>query len=134
MSHNPISCASLMACTNPPALCPGVRKSAIKEPVPAIQAKAARPKVWTNPANPYGIERFHHEARVGLAVAAWQGHETDRALTEYAVVVNVRPEWLNPRWVEALYSPGVARTIEELKAEQKKRQGKSGSYAVPNPQ
>ncbi len=90
------------------------------------------PRGYYPPLN--GAERFHHEARVGLAVAAWQGHETDRALAEFASVSNFQPEWLNPQWVEALYSPGVAKTIEELKAEQKKRQGKPGSYAVTPPQ
>jgi hypothetical protein len=60
---------------------------------------------------------------MGLAVAEWQAQQIDRATGVFASVSNSEPEWLNPRWVGALYSPGVAKTLEELKAEQKKRYG-----------
>jgi hypothetical protein len=66
---------------------------------------------------------FFNERRMGLAVAEWQAHEFDRAVGEFAGASIAQPEWLNPRWVGALYSAGVAKTIEELKAEQKKRRG-----------
>ena len=60
---------------------------------------------------------------MGLAVAEWQAQQFDRAVNEFASASISQPEWLNPQWVGALYSPGVAKTIEELKAEQKKRFG-----------
>jgi len=60
---------------------------------------------------------------MGLAVAEWQAQQLDRAVNEFAGSSMTQPEWLNPKWVGALYSPGVAKTIEELKAEQKKRFG-----------
>jgi tetratricopeptide (TPR) repeat protein len=65
--------------------------------------------------------RLFNEMRVGLAVAQWQAHEFDRAVGELAGASIAQPEWLNPQWVGALYSPGVAKTIEEMKAERKKR-------------
>ena len=66
---------------------------------------------------------YFNERRMGLAVAEWQAQQFDRAVSEFAGASVAQPEWLNPQWVEALYSPGVAKTIEELKAEQKKRHG-----------
>ena len=68
-------------------------------------------------------QRLFNERGIGLAVAEWQAQQHDRALSDFMNVANTQPEWLNPKWVAALYSPGVARTIEELKAEQKRRAG-----------
>jgi predicted Zn-dependent protease len=73
---------------------------------------------------PHRYRRVFNERRMGLAVAEWQAQQYDRALNEFAGVLYAQPEWLNPKWVGALYSPGVAKTIEELKAEQKKRNGR----------
>ncbi|MFZ0960801.1 MAG: M48 family metalloprotease [Terriglobia bacterium] len=67
--------------------------------------------------------RLLQEMRMGMAVAEWQAQQLDRALGEFAGASIAQPEWLNPQWVAALYSPGVAKTIEEMKAEQKKRRG-----------
>ena len=72
---------------------------------------------------PIQRQRLFNERRIGLAVAEWQAQQFDRAVNEFAGVSMRQPEWLNPKWVGALYSPGVAKTIEELKAEQKKRFG-----------
>ncbi len=63
------------------------------------------------------------ERRVGLAVAEWQAQQVDRAVSDFADASIAQPEWLNSQWVGALYSAGVAKTIEGLKAEQKKRFG-----------
>jgi len=60
---------------------------------------------------------------MGLAVAEWQAQQFDRAMSGFASAAIAQPEWLNPQWVGALYSPGVAKTIEEMKVEQKKRRG-----------
>jgi tetratricopeptide (TPR) repeat protein len=79
------------------------------------------------PAYEYGSpiqrRRMFNERRVGLAVAKWQAQQHESALSEFNGTIYSQPEWLNPKWVEALYSPGVAKTIEEMKAEQKKRYG-----------
>jgi hypothetical protein len=47
--------------------------------------------------------------RMGLAVAAWQAQQLDRAFSEFNSVSSAQPEWLNPQWVGTLYSPGVAK-------------------------
>ncbi len=73
--------------------------------------------------SPNQRRRIFNERRVGLAVAQWQAQQFDRAVGEFAGATVSQPEWLNPQWVKALYSPGVAKTIEDLKAEQKKRFG-----------
>jgi tetratricopeptide (TPR) repeat protein len=65
--------------------------------------------------------RMVNEAHIGSAVAYWQSHIVDRAKTEFSGASPSQPEWLNPKWVGALYSPGVAKTIEELMAERTKR-------------
>lgn len=48
---------------------------------------------------------------MGRAVARWQMRQTVEALQDYATVVKSLPEWQNPRWVKALYSPDVAETV-----------------------
>jgi tetratricopeptide (TPR) repeat protein len=73
--------------------------------------------------SPNQRRRLFHEKRMGLAVAEWQAQQFDRAMSGFASAAIAQPEWLNPQWVGALYSPGVAKTIEEMKVEQKKRRG-----------
>jgi predicted Zn-dependent protease len=67
--------------------------------------------------------RLFNEARAGVAVAEWQAHRFDYAVGELFAASIAQPEWLNPQWVGALYSPGVAKTVEELKAEHRKHFG-----------
>lgn len=55
------------------------------------------------------------------AVAFWQAHEMDQALTQFETALAAQPEWSDPKWVKALYSPLVAQSIEEMKAERERR-------------
>jgi predicted Zn-dependent protease len=59
--------------------------------------------------------------RMGRAVAHWQAHQTEEALKDFKVVVKALPEWQNPRWVEGLYSRGLAQSVAEMEAEWRKR-------------
>jgi tetratricopeptide (TPR) repeat protein len=59
--------------------------------------------------------------QMGRAVARWQARQTDEALKDYEAVAKGQPEWRNPRWVKALYSPAVAQGVAEMEAEQHKR-------------
>ena len=74
--------------------------------------------------SPNGRRRLFNERQMGMSVAEWQAQQFDRAVNEFAAASMTQPEWLNPKWVGALYSPGVAKTIEEMKTEQKKRHGR----------
>jgi len=65
------------------------------------------------------------ERAIVRAVARWQAREPDQALQEYAVAVGAHPEWENPAWVKALYSPLVAQSVEEMRAEQNRRREKA---------
>ncbi len=56
-----------------------------------------------------------------LAVARWQAHEQDQDLLAYNSALGGQPEWGNPSWVKALYSPLVAQSIEEMQAERERR-------------
>jgi predicted Zn-dependent protease len=58
---------------------------------------------------------------MGSAVAYWQARQPNEALNDFSFVVEAQPEWLNPRWTSALYSPTVAKAVAEMQAEQKKR-------------
>lgn len=58
---------------------------------------------------------------MGLAVAHWQAREPDKALALFVSAVEEHPEWLNPRWVSAVYTPLVAQSVEGLKVERQKR-------------
>ncbi len=61
------------------------------------------------------------EPRMGSAVAYWLARQKDEALSQFSMAVQAQPEWLNPRWTGALYSPTVAKAVAEMQAEQKKR-------------
>ncbi|HUA15711.1 MAG TPA: M48 family metalloprotease [Verrucomicrobiae bacterium] len=58
------------------------------------------------------------------AVAFWQAKESDEALLDFERALASQPEWGNPRWVTALYSPLVARSVDEMKAERERRKKK----------
>jgi predicted Zn-dependent protease len=62
------------------------------------------------------------ERQTARAVALWQAKRQDEALTNFESAARHQPEWENPHWVKALYSPGVAVTIGQMKAEREKRQ------------
>lgn len=64
------------------------------------------------------------EPLMGRAVTLWLAQRQDEALSSYAQAATERPEWTNPRWVSALYSPLVARTVANMKAEQERRSKK----------
>jgi len=56
---------------------------------------------------------------MGCAVARWQARDRDRALEAFEAA-RAEPQWLNPRWVGAVYSPLVARSVQEMETERKK--------------
>ncbi len=58
---------------------------------------------------------------MGLAIAKWRAGQREPALNNFQEAVQRRPEWLNPRWVGAIYSSGVAKTVVEIGIEYQKR-------------
>src|SRR5207244_10102978 len=60
-------------------------------------------------------------ARAGRAVAHWQAGRADKALEDFNAAVKEMPEWSNPAWVKALYSPLVADTLRSIAAERARR-------------
>ena len=61
------------------------------------------------------------DSSMGLAVAYWLGGDKDKAVSFYAAAVADHPEWLNARWVAALYSPHAAESVAAIRVEQEKR-------------
>ena len=55
------------------------------------------------------------------SVAEWQAREQDSALQDFEIALRGKPEWQNPAWVNALYSPLVAQSIQEMKEERERR-------------
>ncbi len=51
----------------------------------------------------------------------WKANESEEALRDFDRAVAGQPEWDNPKWVKALYSPLVAKTVEEMKAERERQ-------------
>ncbi len=58
----------------------------------------------------------------GMAIASWQAHRDEKALERLDYAAKALPQWGNPQWVAALYSPFVAHTAIEMDAEWQKRQ------------
>jgi beta-barrel assembly-enhancing protease len=66
-------------------------------------------------------QEFQAERAMALGVAFWQAREPDEALGDLDRALAGQPEWGNPNWVKALYSPLVARSVEEMQAEAGRR-------------
>ncbi len=64
---------------------------------------------------------LQNEKAMAQGVAYWQSRETDDALRDYDRAVAGQPEWENLTWVKALYSPLVAKSVEEMKAERERQ-------------
>jgi beta-barrel assembly-enhancing protease len=61
------------------------------------------------------------EKAMAAAVARWQAQERDTALLGFERAISHHPEWTNPAWVANLYSPLVAQSVQEMKAETNRR-------------
>jgi Tfp pilus assembly protein PilF len=69
------------------------------------------------------------EARMGLAVTAWEAKEPDLALSNYRAAILERAAWGNPQWAAALYGQPVAARVQAVRQENDKRQKAKG--AIP---
>jgi tetratricopeptide (TPR) repeat protein len=70
-------------------------------------------------------QNIQPERAIIRAVARWQAQEHDQALRDFNVAVDGQPEWENSSWVQALYSPLVAQSIQEMQAERERRRQKA---------
>jgi beta-barrel assembly-enhancing protease len=61
------------------------------------------------------------ERAIVRAVAEWQAQEPDSALHDLDIALRGLPEWENPAWVKALYSPLVAQSVQEMRSERERR-------------
>jgi predicted Zn-dependent protease len=61
------------------------------------------------------------DRRMARATALWLSKQPDDALRLFESAVNDQPEWNDPRWVQALYSPLVAKSVDEMKTERERR-------------
>jgi predicted Zn-dependent protease len=61
------------------------------------------------------------DRRMARATALWLSKQPDSALHLFESATNDQPEWNDPRWVQALYSPLVAKSVEEMKTEREHR-------------
>jgi predicted Zn-dependent protease len=55
------------------------------------------------------------------AVAFWLAKQSEEALRDYDRAMAGQPEWGNPRWVRALYSPLVAQSVQEMHDERERQ-------------
>jgi predicted Zn-dependent protease len=55
------------------------------------------------------------------AVALWQARQQDTALSDFQIAIERQPQWENPLWIKAVYSPLVAQSIHEMQAERERR-------------
>ena len=66
-------------------------------------------------------QEWQHERAMAQAVAFWQAREPEEALRDYDRAITGQPEWGNPRWVKALYSPLVAQSVQEMHDERERQ-------------
>jgi predicted Zn-dependent protease len=75
-------------------------------------------------------QKIQNERAMAQGVAFWQAQEREQALPDFDRALAGQPEWGNPQWVKALYSPLVAQSVEEMRAE-RERQKKAKMAANP---
>jgi predicted Zn-dependent protease len=68
---------------------------------------------------------FVQESEMAQAVLYWQEQYNDRALARFEIAVVNEPEWQNPVWVRALYSPLVVESVEQMQRESERRKKKT---------
>ena len=61
------------------------------------------------------------DRRMARATALWLSKQPDDALRLFESAINDQPEWNDSRWIRALYSPLVARSIEDMQVERERR-------------
>jgi tetratricopeptide (TPR) repeat protein len=71
------------------------------------------------------------ERAIVRSVAEWQAREHDSALQDFEIALRGKPEWQNPAWVNALYSPLVAQSVQEMKEERDRQLKKANLAASP---
>lgn len=92
----------------------------------------------TRPTNTYvlsGTEETAYDpstSEAGMAVALWLGQQQSEAIYRFSPIYDAHPEWRNPRWVRATYSPGVWRAVSQISAEIE-RQRKASIRASGHP-
>jgi len=55
------------------------------------------------------------------AVALWQAKQPDQALQQFELAAKTQIEWKDSRWVQALYSPTVLQSIQQMQDERERR-------------
>lgn len=51
---------------------------------------------------------------IGRAIALWRLNRKDEALLDFQRTIDRHSSWLNPLWVKAVFTPGVAETVAQL--------------------
>lgn len=59
------------------------------------------------------------------AVVLWLSQEREQGLRDFEAALNAQPEWQNPAWVKALYSPTVTQSVREMQGEKEARERKA---------
>ena len=70
----------------------------------------------------YGSDSVTPDTTMARAVAQWLAHERTAAMANFSTGTSKRPEWKDPRWVKALYSPVVVEAVGEMQDEQQRRE------------
>ena len=79
-------------------------------------------------ANIY-LPQNQSERMLARGVVRWQSQQHDEALRDFEAALGGQPEWADPNWVKALYSPLVAQSVQEMQAESQRRRAKTRAVA-----
>jgi predicted Zn-dependent protease len=60
------------------------------------------------------------DQKMARAVTFWLSGQKQPALQDFEIAVSEQPEWKNPKWVRALYSPQVADAVQQIQSEQER--------------
>ncbi len=77
--------------------------------------------------NSYENDTERTDRSMASTVARWQAQERDEALREFQSAIASQPQWKNPKWVGALYSPLVVQIIQEMETELERRKTVTGT-------
>jgi beta-barrel assembly-enhancing protease len=72
-------------------------------------------------AEPGSLSPLANLPAMGRALAHWKIEPAGEDLDAFDLVTKNNPQWLNPKWVQSIYSPSVVRSVGELQAASVKR-------------
>jgi beta-barrel assembly-enhancing protease len=102
-----------------------IQQRRLADAIDSLQGDWANPQQTTATYTAGNLRSYpgspQSERAMALAVLNWQQQNPDGALQQFEVAIAGEPEWQNSRWVQALYSPVISESVQQMQIERDRR-------------